>query len=186
MTLEIRNNSCLLIYLIKLNMLNEIIIILAYTYISFLFLKLLEWIYKVTLRSRKPHNCIYGVGSWVFITGASEGIGKNFAEEFAKQGFNLILVSRNISNLKKCEEAIKIINQNIEILSIPFDFTKKITIEDYKNSFDEVIQKKDISILINNIGLRDVRKFTEFSLEEVHNIIVANTIPQVLLYSITN
>jgi short-subunit dehydrogenase len=162
-------------------MLNEIIIILAYTYISFLFLKLLEWIYKVTLRSRKPHNCIYGVGSWVFITGASEGIGKNFAEEFAKQGFNLILVSRNISNLKKCEEAIKIINQNIEILSIPFDFTKKITIEDYKNSFDEVIQKKDISILINNIGLRDVRKFTEFSLEEVHNIIVANTIPQVLL-----
>jgi 17beta-estradiol 17-dehydrogenase / very-long-chain 3-oxoacyl-CoA reductase len=162
-------------------MLNELVIILAYSHISYLFLKLLIWIYKVTLRTRKPHNSIYGQGSWVFITGASEGIGKTFAEKFAKQGFNLVLVSRNISKLKKCEETIKNLYQNIEIISIPFDFTKKISINDYQNSFGDVIRKKDISILINNIGLRDVRKFTEFTLDEVHNIIVANTIPQVLL-----
>lgn len=37
----------------------------------------------------------YGENSWVMVTGASDGIGKGFCEEFAKLGFNIVLVARN-------------------------------------------------------------------------------------------
>ncbi len=41
------------------------------------------------------HLKIYGKNSWVIVTGATDGIGKGFCEEFAKRGFNILLVSRN-------------------------------------------------------------------------------------------
>ncbi|MBT3069252.1 SDR family NAD(P)-dependent oxidoreductase, partial [Rhodoferax sp. U11-2br] len=43
----------------------------------------------------------YGPGSWALITGASDGLGKAFAQELARHGFNLILVSRTQSKLDR-------------------------------------------------------------------------------------
>ena len=37
----------------------------------------------------------------VLITGASGGLGKAFAQEFAEHGFNLVLVARSESKLEK-------------------------------------------------------------------------------------
>lgn len=37
----------------------------------------------------------YGHGSWAVVTGASDGIGKEFCFELAKLGFNIALVARN-------------------------------------------------------------------------------------------
>ena len=40
------------------------------------------------------------------ITGASKGVGKSIAFELAKKNVKLILVSRNLSNLKKIKKYI--------------------------------------------------------------------------------
>jgi 17beta-estradiol 17-dehydrogenase / very-long-chain 3-oxoacyl-CoA reductase len=45
----------------------------------------------------------YGDNSWVVITGATSGIGLCYAEELAKKGFNIILVSRTLSKLNECK-----------------------------------------------------------------------------------
>ena len=37
----------------------------------------------------------FGRGSWVVITGTTNGIGKAYAFELAKEGFNLVLIARN-------------------------------------------------------------------------------------------
>jgi short-subunit dehydrogenase len=34
-------------------------------------------------------------GAWAVVTGASDGIGKEFAFQLAKAGFNILLVARN-------------------------------------------------------------------------------------------
>lgn len=42
----------------------------------------------------------YG-GGWALITGASDGIGKQYAFELAKSGFNIVLMARDASKLAK-------------------------------------------------------------------------------------
>ena len=42
-----------------------------------------------------------GKGEWAVVTGASEGIGEEYALQLAKSGFNLVLISRTQANLEK-------------------------------------------------------------------------------------
>lgn len=57
---------------------------------------------RLQLRSFGPE------GSWAVITGASDGLGKEFALQLARSGFNILLVSRTASKLIALEEEIKI------------------------------------------------------------------------------
>ncbi len=83
----------------------------------------------------------------VVITGASSGIGKALAEEYAAKGWNLVLAARRIDLLKELE----IQQKDVEILSVKTD----VTIEsDCKNLIDSAIQKfGKIDVLINNAGI---------------------------------
>ena len=46
-------------------------------------------------------------GLWVLITGASRGIGEVFADRFAKQGCNLILVARAQDKLNELAKSLE-------------------------------------------------------------------------------
>ena len=39
-------------------------------------------------------------GEWAVVTGCTQGIGKSYAEELAKQGLNIVLISRTRSKLE--------------------------------------------------------------------------------------
>lgn len=58
---------------------------------------------------RRPHDLLrrYGAGSWVVVTGASDGIGLGFAVEFAKLGFNIVLIARNTEKLERAAAHVK-------------------------------------------------------------------------------
>lgn len=47
----------------------------------------------------------YG-GGWALVTGGSEGIGFAIAEELAKEGFNIILMSRSKEKLEATREKL--------------------------------------------------------------------------------
>ena len=38
----------------------------------------------------------YGPNSWAVVTGSTDGIGKECAKYLGKQGFNIVLISRNL------------------------------------------------------------------------------------------
>lgn len=40
-------------------------------------------------------------GKWAIVTGCTDGIGKAYAEEFAKRGLNLVLISRSLEKLSQ-------------------------------------------------------------------------------------
>ncbi len=51
----------------------------------------------------------------ILITGASSGLGKGMAIEFAKQGCNLALCARRFENLEKLKDELHSINPNIDV-----------------------------------------------------------------------
>ena len=87
--------------------------------------------------------------NFALITGASSGIGKEFAEAFAKRGKNLILVARSKDKLeitaRKLRESF-----GVAVEVIPLDLSLEHIA---KTLYDEVINRKLIvDTLVNNAG----------------------------------
>lgn len=83
------------------------------------------------------------------ITGASAGIGRKCAIEFAKKGIHLILIARRYEKLKELKKELKDYKINV--------FIYKVDISDYKQikkTINDIKQKNlEPNILINNAGL---------------------------------
>lgn len=97
-----------------------------------------------------------------FITGASEGIGYEFARLFAKNGKNLILVARN-------ETRLKAISQELSGNGIKVEYYAKdlSILENARYIFND-IQSRNIRVeyVVNNAGFGINGQFTEISWEE--------------------
>lgn len=108
------------------------------------------------------------------VTGASDGIGKEFSLQLAAKGFNVLLVSRTQSKLLTLAEEIlaKYPSTETEVLAIDFAQDSE---SDYARLADAV-QNRDIAILINNVGRsHDIPvSFLETSAEEIQNIVTIN------------
>lgn len=109
-------------------------------------------------------------GKIVVITGASSGIGKATAIEFAKKGANLALIARR---KEKLEELQKSLTQfNIEILVCPCDVSNK---DDVKKMSNTVLSKFDkIDILVNNAGFAVYGTVSNLTIEEIESQMQTN------------
>ena len=102
---------------------------------------------------RKPHNLPerYGKGSWVVVTGPTSGIGLAYAIEFAKQGFNIVLMGRGKEKLEATEKLVLEANKEVKVQSIEMDFSKSMDADFYEKIFPQ-LEPLDISVLVNNAG----------------------------------
>lgn len=92
------------------------------------------------------------------ITGASSGIGKEFAEIHASKGGDCILVARNQEALEKLQQELKATYET-EVLIFPVDLTSPKAIETLTTFLsDENIQ---VDVLINNAGFGGHGRFHE-------------------------
>ena len=100
----------------------------------------------------------------VIITGTSRGIGLELIKLFSNSGFNVLSLSRNITNAQK-------LNLN-NTSFLPFDITK----ENDHLSVNKFISKnwKSVDILINNAGLLINKSFQETSLDDFKNVYDTN------------
>ena len=86
----------------------------------------------------------------ILVTGATSGLGKAIAIEFAKNGFNVIITGRRKDRLSELEKDISKIGQG-KVLSLNFDVRKS---DEVKAAIDNLPQEwKKIDILVNNAGL---------------------------------
>ncbi len=107
----------------------------------------------------------------VIITGASAGIGKATAEEFAAHGAILILADRNEKAGQELTE--KLVNQGATATFHPVDVSNLASVE---SLFDFCIKKYNrLDHLINNAGIANDLCFFEAIPDEVwHKVIAVN------------
>lgn len=104
------------------------------------------------------------------ITGAGKGIGKAVAIALAKEGVNLILVSRTKSDIDQlAEETAKL---GVKTLALSADVSDIASIN---SAIEKAIAEfKSIDILINSAGIASFGKFLELEPEAWERIIQVN------------
>ncbi|NWR36599.1 HSDL1 protein, partial [Tachuris rubrigastra] len=87
-------------------------------------------------------------GQWAVVTGSTDGIGKAYAEELAKRGVSVILLSHNKEKLEAVSRSISETYQ-VQTDFIVADFSKGR--EPYP-AIKEALKDREIGILVNNVG----------------------------------
>ncbi|VEU20410.1 DEKNAAC101274 [Brettanomyces naardenensis] len=112
-------------------------------------------------------------GNWALVTGASDGIGKEYARQIAKKGFNVVLVSRTKAKLEAVAKEIEG-EFDVKTIIVAFDASKDVP-ESYE-ALKEAIKGLPITILINNVGKSHSMpvSFLDTDEKEMNDIITIN------------
>ncbi len=113
----------------------------------------------------------------ILITGATKGIGKELALEFVKnENVNLCLIARTREKLDQLKTECLNINPASDIQVVPCDIQNIILDESLIN-----LNFQHLDILINNAGLLIKKEFTEFTAEDLLNLVKVNFVAPTML-----
>ena len=104
---------------------------------------------------------VVGTGGTVLITGASAGIGRALAQEFAARGHDVVLVARSKGKLERVAEDLEA--RGVTATPIALDLDHTAAAEDL---YEEVLERGlDIDVLVNNVGVGTYGPFAESDLD---------------------
>ena len=109
-------------------------------------------------------------GKVALVTGASSGLGVQFAKALGGQGAKVCLAARRVEKLAKVQEELKALG--IESFAVKCDVTNNDDIVNMVKACEEHFGK--IDILVNNAGVGDVAPATEMPAETWNKIINTN------------
>ncbi len=106
----------------------------------------------------------------VIVTGASSGIGKALAKEFAKRDAKVVIAARNIKKLEEISYELK--DRGKEVYAVKTD----VSIEnDCKNLIEKTVERYGkINVLINNAGISMRALFEDLKLDVFHRVMDVN------------
>lgn len=107
---------------------------------------------------------------WALVTGATAGIGDSFCRKLASEGYNLVLVARDLERMQANAKSLET-THGIQTHVISADLTTEAgcaTVEKY-------IDEHEVDVLVNNAGYGLNQSFTKSDIEaeqQVLNILV--------------
>ncbi|CAG8909303.1 unnamed protein product [Penicillium egyptiacum] len=109
-------------------------------------------------------------GKTIVVTGASSGIGKSTAKEFARtspKNLKLILTARRIDTLKEvAAEIAEEVGDGVKVLPVKLDVSNPDEVNNFVSSLPE--EFKEIDVLVNNAGLvKGVAQAPEIAAEDI-------------------
>lgn len=108
-----------------------------------------------------------------FITGATSGLGAEFARRYAKEGYRLILTGRRTQRLSALKEEL-----GTECLIITADVSDEAKCKELLND----IADEEIDVFINNAGFGTAGSFLETSFEKEISMVKVNDIAMHILF----
>jgi hypothetical protein len=116
---------------------------------------------------------------YALITGASSGIGEEFARQLAAQGWSLILVARSQDRLEKIRSELMSAHMGIDVVAIPLDLAVSGAPADLFQRTQAA--RLDVELLINNAGFGAFAEFASLDLGRVRQMLDLNIVALVEL-----
>lgn len=95
------------------------------------------------------------------ITGAANGIGLATAHQLAKDGYDLFLIDKDLSNLEIAKKQLGVHNRKVEILNIDLSESENVLSE-----LGKKFSQFEVDALVNNAGIGFARTVEQTTLEE--------------------
>jgi len=92
-------------------------------------------------------NFVDRYGPWALITGASAGLGAEYARQLAAKGLSLFLVARRTERLRALASEIAQ-DHKVDVETLSLD----LTAEGWREKLIRAIGKREIGLLVNNAG----------------------------------
>lgn len=117
-------------------------------------------------------------GSWAIITGASSGIGVEFAHQIAGKGLNVVLVARRKELLDKLAADLSE-KYKVECRTLEADLSK----DGFQFDILDAVKELEVGLLVNNAGMNCEGYFYRGSLDRNLQMLHLNTeAPFILAY----
>jgi len=114
----------------------------------------------------------YFMGRTVLITGASAGLGYEFARQLAPVVSTIVLTARRNDRLVTLESELNVINPKLKLFSHALDLRDKDELERFCDWLDK--SGLVIDLLINNAGLGDHGPFADSAWARVNSMLQVN------------
>ena len=115
-------------------------------------------------------------GSWAVVTGASAGLGEEFARQLAAEGFNLFLVARREDRLAAIQQQLHA-QHGIEVRFLAADLSS----EGADAAVDDATQDLDVGLFINNAGFGYMGRFVRQDPSRLASMVRLNCMAVMLL-----
>jgi short-subunit dehydrogenase len=118
-------------------------------------------------------------GCSALITGASAGIGREFARQLAGRASSLVLVARRRARLEELRDELTKANPNLNVNIRETDLSDDRAVIELFDSLER--EKIAVDLLINNAGLGDLGLFATIELQRVKEMLAVNVTALTLL-----
>jgi len=114
------------------------------------------------------------LGEWAVVTGATDGIGKAYAFELARQGLNVLIISRTEAKLVELEHEMKQKYPKVQVAHVAIDYSNFDA--KARDAVKSTIAGLDVGVLINNVGMSYpfTKYFHELKDEEISGLVELN------------
>jgi len=117
-------------------------------------------------------------GGWAVVTGASAGVGEEFARALAREGFACALSARRTERLEALAKELESTYQ-VETRVIPADLSDPVGVEQLAAAVADL----DVGILVNNAGFGHAGRFSKLDADRLRDMIQVNCAAPVVLTS---
>lgn len=108
-------------------------------------------------------------GEWGLVTGASAGIGAEFARALAREGLSLVLTARREERLRALADELEK-KFNVSTRTIAVD----LAAADGADRLSDAVRDLEIGVLVNNAGLGYAGRFDKQETERLQDLIAVN------------
>lgn len=107
--------------------------------------------------------------SGIWVTGASSGIGKETAKEFARIGCKVFASARRVTELERLQKELK--KEKLSITILPCNVASSTNVD---QTVKKILGEYKIDCLVNNAGISSFKLAEENSVTEIKDIVNAN------------